>query len=279
VLDFGKLIRDRVPDKDGRTLPLDVMYGTYSVKDLTDTYVGNLYEGKVILDKTNGHAAYGCAWCCGYSNVHFADDPLGVAVAGFANQTVLATNQCTNTQVDITNLFNNGWWTGDTSIATANNNQIHGVAMGSTSLSAPTRTLVFGNERMYGDTCPMKNQTPAGTGNVCGFTVSPQSGTASDCTNGTQNQQTFQANIYPTTCTYDSTHSSCSATAKTGTIDLVVGTPTCSVTYNPPAAVVKYYAGPPLPDGSAGTITQGFTLHLAGGNVTNNVDAPIECPK
>jgi hypothetical protein len=27
---------------------------------------GNLFEGKVILDKTFGHLAYGCVQCCGY---------------------------------------------------------------------------------------------------------------------------------------------------------------------------------------------------------------------
>ncbi len=70
-LDFGKLIRDRVPDNVGRTLPPDISYGTYSVRELTDTYGGNLYEGKVILDKTNGHAAYGCAFCCGMNSVKF----------------------------------------------------------------------------------------------------------------------------------------------------------------------------------------------------------------
>jgi hypothetical protein len=42
------------------------MMGSYELRDLIDRGVGNLYEGKVIVDKTFGHVAYGCATCCGY---------------------------------------------------------------------------------------------------------------------------------------------------------------------------------------------------------------------
>jgi len=65
-LDFGRLIHDQVPDNAGHRLPPDLASGAYRVRDLTDIAVGNLYEGKVILDKTYGHATYGYAICCGY---------------------------------------------------------------------------------------------------------------------------------------------------------------------------------------------------------------------
>lgn len=60
----GKLIREHVPDKNGNTLPEDLTSGSYELRDLTNVGVGTLFEGKVIYDKTYGHAAYGCGFCC-----------------------------------------------------------------------------------------------------------------------------------------------------------------------------------------------------------------------
>ncbi len=64
-IDVGKLIREQVPDKNGKALPQDLTSGSYEFRDLTNTGVGTLFEGKVIYDKTYGHVAYGCAACCG----------------------------------------------------------------------------------------------------------------------------------------------------------------------------------------------------------------------
>ena len=36
-LDFGKLIHDQVPDKDGHTLPPDLASGSYRIRDLSDS--------------------------------------------------------------------------------------------------------------------------------------------------------------------------------------------------------------------------------------------------
>src|SRR5205807_435361 len=51
-IDVGKLIRERVPDKNGKTLPSDLTMGSYEFRDLTNKGVGRLLEGKVIYDKT-----------------------------------------------------------------------------------------------------------------------------------------------------------------------------------------------------------------------------------
>jgi hypothetical protein len=122
-VDFGRLIRERVPDKDGHTLPPDVTEGAYQVRDLTDIRLGNLYEGKVILDKTNGHASYGCGYCCGVNSVTFTFSPLPVPVGGSNLQQATGTNACTGTKMDITSWFDT-WWTDNPSIATANMNRI-----------------------------------------------------------------------------------------------------------------------------------------------------------
>ena len=61
-IDVGKLIRERVLDKNGNTLPADLTSGSYEIRDLTNKGVGNLYEGKIIYDKTYGHVTYGCPY-------------------------------------------------------------------------------------------------------------------------------------------------------------------------------------------------------------------------
>ncbi len=131
LVDFGKLIREQIPDKSGRVLPPDLTSGAYRVRDLTDEAVGNLYEGKVIVDKTNGHAAYGCAVCCGYTGPAVVFDPLPVTVSGTSDQEITATNGCTGQRVDVTYDFFD-WWTDNTAIATAQAYKITGVAAGST---------------------------------------------------------------------------------------------------------------------------------------------------
>jgi hypothetical protein len=60
ALDFGKLIHDQVPDKNGHFLPPGLTEGTYRLLDLNENPVGSLYEGKEIVDKTYGHASYTC---------------------------------------------------------------------------------------------------------------------------------------------------------------------------------------------------------------------------
>jgi hypothetical protein len=54
----GKLIREQVADKNGNTLPGDLTSGSYEFRDLTNKGVGNLFEGKVVYDKTYGHATF-----------------------------------------------------------------------------------------------------------------------------------------------------------------------------------------------------------------------------
>jgi hypothetical protein len=62
--------------------------GSYEIQDLTDRGIGNLYEGKVILDKTYGHAAYGCATCCGYEGPGMYWDPFGLLLGVGSDQDV-----------------------------------------------------------------------------------------------------------------------------------------------------------------------------------------------
>ncbi len=158
LVDFGKLIREQIPDKSGHVLPPDVTSGAYRVRDLTDQAVGNLYEGKVIVDKTNGHAAYGCAVCCGYTGPAVVFDPLPVTVSGTSDQKITATNGCTGQRVDVTYDFFD-WWTDNTAIATAQAYKITGVAAGSTNHHAQS-VLMSWSGKTYGQ-CP---QSKGGAG-------------------------------------------------------------------------------------------------------------------
>ena len=73
-VNFADLIQNRIPDKDGNVFPEDTKSGTYSIQVISHPLQAVLYEGKVITDKTYGHATYGCIICCGYDSTGF--DPL-----------------------------------------------------------------------------------------------------------------------------------------------------------------------------------------------------------
>ena len=71
----GDIIHGQIPDKNGRTIPRDVMMGSYELRDLDHIGVGYLYEGKLVIDKTWGHGYYGCAGCCGYEGQRLLPNP------------------------------------------------------------------------------------------------------------------------------------------------------------------------------------------------------------
>jgi len=151
LVDFGKLIRDRIPDKAGHLLPADLIFGAYRVRDLTHKTVGSLYEGKVIVEKTYGHAAYGCAICCGYTGAGF--DPLGFdgPVGVDSPQDVTSFDACSDQLVDITGDMY-GWASSDTSVATLPNPTLHTVGPGTATGSAEVTLQIFSIK----ENCPMR---------------------------------------------------------------------------------------------------------------------------
>jgi hypothetical protein len=68
--DLGSIISNQTPDINGNAIPSQTTAGSYEVRDLDDPIQGQVYEGKLVLDKTYGHAAYGCGVFCGYYNCH-----------------------------------------------------------------------------------------------------------------------------------------------------------------------------------------------------------------
>ena len=172
-VDIAKLIHEQVPDKNGLLLPSDLMMGSYEIRDLTDRGIGNLFEGKLILDKTFGHVAYGCAMCCGYEDPYLYWDPIGVIVGLEGDQDVWAHDSCAGVFDSVLgDIIDVSWGTGNHAIATAQGHVITGVAPGNTT-NFVQAMLRFGGPAAKN--CPEDPIDPTGPANVMP-TISPARG-------------------------------------------------------------------------------------------------------
>jgi hypothetical protein len=161
-IDVGRLIRERVPDKNGKALPVDLASGSYEFRDLNDPGVGSLFEGKVVYDKTFGHVTYGCAHCCGIQGVYLKYSPLGVPFQGTSPNGVLGDDQCGDTGLPLSSLFLGNWKTASSSIATVDYYAKHtGVGVGSTTSLTSGQISAAGRA-----TCPQEVRSPQGPTNV-----------------------------------------------------------------------------------------------------------------
>ena len=175
-----RLIGNQTLDTNGKTIPSDVMWGTYELKSLANKATQGFFEGKLVVDKTYGYAAHGCMLCCGYSGPYMYYDPFGLLVGGNGDQYIWATDDCEGGDDDITDYFLNGvhnWWTGNTGVATASNNLISAVGVGSTTNYA-SGYMPITREIGYGRQCPNSVHQPSGPVNVAPFitSISPQTG-------------------------------------------------------------------------------------------------------
>jgi hypothetical protein len=166
-IDIGQLIHGQVPDKDGAILPAGLTAGAYQLRAIGDSPQDFLYEGKVVTDKTYGHATYGCMICCGYGGdagpPFLIADPTGVAVADSTYADVYSVNACTGSPDNVDGYFPT-WWSSDNSILTADFFQITGVALGSTSINTQASSLPSGDgeDSPYG--CPAAFAQSTGIG-------------------------------------------------------------------------------------------------------------------
>lgn len=118
LVDVGKLIRDRIPDSNGNLFPGDLTTGAYRLRGLAETPGASLYEGKVVTDKTWGHATYGCMVCCGYRAVYFSPDPTGIPVATNGGVAAMGMDACTSGTA-VVDGYATSWTSGNSSILTA----------------------------------------------------------------------------------------------------------------------------------------------------------------
>jgi len=151
-LDVGELIRNQVPDSDGHTMPPDTMTGSYELRDMDHPLVGLLYEGKLVIDKTFGHASYGCGRCCGYGPPAFVTNPFTGPPSNDYFDNVQAYDHCGNFMDDVTNAGYT-WASSNTPVATLSSPTLHTVAVGTAT----------GSTHFYLDSNTAKNCVPTYT--------------------------------------------------------------------------------------------------------------------
>ncbi len=137
------------------------------------------------MDKTFGHATYGCMICCGPNNPWMMYDPLPIAISDFENQDVQAINSCSNRLTTVTSDFPS-WWTDNSSIATATGRQINGVAVGTTNHNAQSQLMYWGDkEDSGGGDCPLDRPVVSAPTNVTPHidSISPAQGPIGQTTN------------------------------------------------------------------------------------------------
>jgi hypothetical protein len=135
LLDVGQLIRNQEPDSDGNVIPPETMTGSYELRDLDHPAVGLLYEGKLTIDKTYGHASYGCGTCCGLYNPKLTPNPYSGPASVYNQDYYLAEEQCGGGWDDFTGSAYS-WQSTNTAVATLPTSMLHTVAPGTATGSA-----------------------------------------------------------------------------------------------------------------------------------------------
>jgi hypothetical protein len=222
-MDIGKLIRENIPDKNGKTLPATLTSGSYEVRDLTNNGIGALFEGKVIYDKTYGHVTYGCAICCGYNAAVLWYDPIDLLFQGApVDDGVYGFNVCEQQYEDVSSSFYGNWKSAATTIITVDTYGTHTPhSVGSTT----TDTLGDIESCAHYPTCPAKQFPPSGSGNTISISQSPSilNMSSGDTATG------ITVSVAPTTV------ASSVVFSVGGVTNLATSSSTASFTYNKPS--------------------------------------------
>jgi hypothetical protein len=159
--DVGDLIRNQVPDKNGKTIPRDVMMGSYELRDLDHIGVGYLYEGKLVIDKTWGHGYYGCAGCCGYEGQRLLPNPFAGGVGTQGNNTAESEDMCSESWVDLTSEAYD-WASTNSGIVNLPNATSHFMSPGTVTGS----TQIQLQRQLAREDCPVEGFEPQNTQNA-----------------------------------------------------------------------------------------------------------------
>jgi hypothetical protein len=136
------------------------MEGSYEIRDDSDRNIGYLYEGKVITDKTFGHATYGCGDCCGNDDAYLLPDPMIGPMGSGGSYTVYGENSCTGQGTPKGGAYN--WASSVQSVGTVNSSgYLTMISPGTTNVSTfiQLRTPGINN-------CPLQIYNPVAPGNV-----------------------------------------------------------------------------------------------------------------
>ena len=189
-----------------------------------------------------GHAAYGCALCCGYATTGYGFwyDPLGIPDLGTADQGVQALNECDGGDLeDVSDSFYGNWTTGNTSIATVDHYGTHtGVAIGSTT----SKTNGELNSNDVGRDCPLKGYNPSGNCNTtASVTVSGPAYVPLRASGSTgPNSMTLTASGEPSGGTYTWSTTSSNVTLAPSAANVTVTAAAASATQGDTPITVKY---------------------------------------
>jgi hypothetical protein len=145
--DLNEIINSQIPDRNGKIIPSDVTSGSYSFQDVAEG-VAKLFEGKVVIDKTWGHATYGCAICCPSLRVRLTPNPANLTVG----QTISESAYIEECDGSYTGTGSFGYSTYNQNIATIdyNGTALLGVGPGTTSIHASAWSY---RNTCYGDEC------------------------------------------------------------------------------------------------------------------------------
>ena len=161
-VNVGLLIRNSVPDRNGKVLPSNLTFGSYEFRDESHGANGRLFEGKVIYDVSMGHVSYGCAACCGYTQWRMLYNPFSLGVTTQYGDGVQILDDCNSPWYTDNSDFNN-WSTLSTGIAQTTSQGMHtGMSVGGT--TSKTSGQVQGRPNRY--TCPVTTMNPSGPTNV-----------------------------------------------------------------------------------------------------------------
>ena len=167
---IGDLIATQVPDSSGRSLPPSVGSGSYEVIDLDHRALGQIYEGKIVVDKTFGRGFYGCAVCCGQGPAAFKYSPASWAL-GYSDEDLLQSyDACEGENIDVTEDAYN--WNSNTSVITFDGyGDATAVGVG---ISTDSASFDYNTNDARHD-CPPSGSNPRHTHNVCAAPLSETS--------------------------------------------------------------------------------------------------------
>ncbi len=130
-VNLAQLVRQRVPDRKGGVLPLDVGSVTYDLHDLTPRG-HNLIANELAVNNTFGSGVIpDCPECCSSGSPFFDPDSLDLFIGGTDPVAVDQVDSCNGVLENVT-LDGTGWGSDDTAVATLSTGKAAGVGAGST---------------------------------------------------------------------------------------------------------------------------------------------------
>jgi hypothetical protein len=155
-INMAELIRGQIPDAKGAKFPAELTTGSYDVRQPGGAGYPSLLENKIIVDRTYGHLAYGCALCCGYTGTSFNPDAFTGTVGSGTNDLIWAQDACDQWQDDVTSV-STSWNSDNPPVATVANAYSRLVGLGGANGSAFV-SLPWGARNR----CPNHGSTPTG---------------------------------------------------------------------------------------------------------------------